>query len=196
MRTKRDFRVQRTYDALMDGFKSLLLKKPFEAITIKELCETARIRPATFYTHFKDKYDFFAFMAREIREQHFMVSAQPEVFEHSRDYFIYMIKHGFDFIEENESFLKTLETDSMLTIILHSVTDSMNAEIQKYLENDQKHGAILLAEPELLTQFFIGSMTQCTRWWLDHRKSVSKNEMIKKLSDVINKCVYWPELDG
>ncbi|MBV4429654.1 TetR/AcrR family transcriptional regulator [Clostridium tyrobutyricum] len=185
----RDLRVQKTYDALISAFESLLLEKPFEEITVKELCEKARIRPATFYTHFRDKYDFFAFLVKELRERYLNVSPTQNDTELSVDYFVHLIGRGLNFIETNELFLKALDSNSMLTVILQSVTEGVNKEIQKRLEHDQKHGVILLAEPELLTQLFIGSMTQCTRWWFTHRDQISKEEMLLKLSDIIKKCV-------
>ena len=36
-------------------------EKPFEEITINDLCNSAMIRRTTFYKHFSDKYDFFRF---------------------------------------------------------------------------------------------------------------------------------------
>lgn len=188
----RDFRVQRTYDALCESFRTLLTEKGFENITIKELCEKAHIRPATFYTHFKDKYDFFAFVVREIREQYFDVSSVPAGAEDSTDYLIRLMERGFDFVEQNQMFLQAIDADSMLPVILHSVTDKMNEDIQTLLEYDKNKGAVLLAKPELLTQLFVGSMMQCTRWWLMHQGNKTKEEMSEELEDVIRKCIQWP----
>ena len=68
MKEKRtDLRTQKVYDALIEAFTELLSEKTFEKITVKELCDRARTRTATFYNHFEDKYDFFAFMILEKR---------------------------------------------------------------------------------------------------------------------------------
>lgn len=53
---------------LCTAFIELLSKKKFEDITVNELCEKALIRRATFYTHFLDKYDFFAYFVRQNRD--------------------------------------------------------------------------------------------------------------------------------
>lgn len=49
--------AKRTLDALRREMFSLLAEKPFEAITVGELCENAQYPRATFYNYFDDKYD-------------------------------------------------------------------------------------------------------------------------------------------
>ncbi len=53
-----DLRIQKTYAALTGAFIDLLQIKSFEQITVKELCDNAIVRTATFYNHFADKYAF------------------------------------------------------------------------------------------------------------------------------------------
>lgn len=60
MNEKRDLRVQKTYTALFSAFENLITKKNFEDITVRELCDLALVRTATFYKHFTDKYDFLS----------------------------------------------------------------------------------------------------------------------------------------
>ena len=55
---KEDLRVRKTKKALFDAFMSLLAKKPYEDITINELCDAADVRRATFYKHYSDKVSF------------------------------------------------------------------------------------------------------------------------------------------
>ena len=70
MEKKIDLRLQKTYLALRNAFTELMEEKRFEELTVNELCDRALIRRTTFYKHFADKYDYFAFYIRE------MVSSQ------------------------------------------------------------------------------------------------------------------------
>ena len=54
-----DLRIQKTYQSLIGAFLQLLKEKPFETITVHEICDMAMVRRATFYKHFGDKYEFF-----------------------------------------------------------------------------------------------------------------------------------------
>ena len=47
-----DLRIQKTYAALTRAFTDLLKVKSFEQITVRELCDAAMVRTATFYNHF------------------------------------------------------------------------------------------------------------------------------------------------
>jgi len=54
-----DRRVRRTRDRLGDALVALMHEKPFDAITVGEVLERARVGRSTFYAHFRDKNDLF-----------------------------------------------------------------------------------------------------------------------------------------
>lgn len=49
--------AQRTLPAFSQAMLELLTQKPFEKITVNELCETCNYPRATFYNYFDDSYD-------------------------------------------------------------------------------------------------------------------------------------------
>ena len=65
-----DLRIQKTYAALTRAFTDLLKAKSFEQITVKELCDAAIVRTATFYNHFSDKYEFADFVIRDTLQRY------------------------------------------------------------------------------------------------------------------------------
>jgi AcrR family transcriptional regulator len=69
MEHKDDLRVRRTKKALNEAFIKLLSEKPFEDITINELCDTAGVRRATFYKHYSDKFGFLTAYTRALRDK-------------------------------------------------------------------------------------------------------------------------------
>lgn len=56
MVNQEDPRVLRTRQLIRTAFKDLLLRKGFDALTIKDIAQEATINRATFYAHFEDKY--------------------------------------------------------------------------------------------------------------------------------------------
>ena len=52
-----DLRIEKTEKGIKNAFIELRSKKPLEKITVRELCEIARINKSTFYSHYKDIYD-------------------------------------------------------------------------------------------------------------------------------------------
>ena len=62
MRTSpsRDLRVTKTLEAIDVTFRAMMLEKGFAAITVKELCERARINKKTFYRYYETLEDLMA----------------------------------------------------------------------------------------------------------------------------------------
>lgn len=54
---KTDARVRYTKDIIQKTFLELLVEKPINKITVKEICELAEINRGTFYKHYQDVYD-------------------------------------------------------------------------------------------------------------------------------------------
>ena len=46
-----DLRTEKTESSIINAFIELRAKKPLEKITVKELCQLARINKSTFYAH-------------------------------------------------------------------------------------------------------------------------------------------------
>jgi len=49
-------KVQYTRMVLADGLIELMKTKPFDSITVKELCDLANVHRSTFYIHYEDIY--------------------------------------------------------------------------------------------------------------------------------------------
>ena len=50
---------------LAESFKELVLEKPIEKITIKEITDRAGVIRVTFYNHFQDKYELLEWICRD-----------------------------------------------------------------------------------------------------------------------------------
>lgn len=61
--------AKRTLEAFSSEMFSLLSEKPFEEITVGELCENAQYPRATFYNYFDDKYDLLNYCWMSLAEK-------------------------------------------------------------------------------------------------------------------------------
>lgn len=52
-----DYRIEKTKHSIYNAFIEMRAHKPLERITVKEICELARINKSTFYAHYVDIYD-------------------------------------------------------------------------------------------------------------------------------------------
>lgn len=69
-----DKRIRKTRQNIQQALVRLLAKRPFEQITVTELCAEASTSRVTFYTHYSDKYEVaeevFAGMTRLATEEY------------------------------------------------------------------------------------------------------------------------------
>lgn len=61
-----DKRAIKSKNAIIATFLALIKTKPVERLTVKELCEKARINKSTFYAHYHDLQDLSAQLEAEL----------------------------------------------------------------------------------------------------------------------------------
>ncbi|UQK39701.1 TetR/AcrR family transcriptional regulator [Faecalibacterium sp. I4-1-79] len=176
--TRIDLRTRKVYDALIEAFVKLLAEKQFEDITVKELCDCARTRTATFYNHFSDKYDFFAFMVKE-KLSSFMLSSdtinEDDTFE---KYCISILNNSLDFIEEHKQMAQHIMTDSLLSIMMNSISKEFTDQFRIRMEREHLRDV----DPEIITQMLIGAMSRSARWWMNRMSVTSRDEIVSQFS--------------
>ena len=176
--TRIDLRTRKVYDALIEAFVKPLAEKQFEDITVKELCDCARTRTATFYNHFSDKYDFFAFMVKE-KLSSFMLSSdtinEDDTFE---KYCISILNNSLDFIEEHKQMAQHIMTDSLLSIMMNSISKEFTDQFRIRMEREHLRDV----DPEIITQMLIGAMSRSARWWMNRMSVTSRDEIVSQFS--------------
>lgn len=65
---KEDLRVIKTIEAIKSSFEGLICEKDYEKITVKELCERARINKKTFYHYYPTLDDLLSEMQMELTQ--------------------------------------------------------------------------------------------------------------------------------
>ncbi len=63
---KTDARVRYTKRILKESFLTLLMEKPVNKITVKEVCELAELNRATFYAHYSDCFALMESIEQEL----------------------------------------------------------------------------------------------------------------------------------
>ena len=56
-------------DLLSEGLYILMQQKPFEKITIKQICDKTGVIRGTFYNHFMDKYEALEYLIHRMYNQ-------------------------------------------------------------------------------------------------------------------------------
>ena len=85
--------AEKTKDAIVSAFNSLIETTDFDKITVQMICDRAEVGRTTFYRHFKDKYDVMNYnYMRWIQE--YLMQGEIHTFE---DFFNIMTAEGTEF---------------------------------------------------------------------------------------------------
>lgn len=146
-----DLRVIKTEKALFLAFQGLMEKYNFEEITVNMLCEEAMVRRATFYKHFLDKYDFFAWYVKCIQEIFISEYRKKQISEES--YFGSLTRELLDFVDENRSFVQHITQSNAYPTLTQIVENTIYQDVLQMIRN---YDGNRLMSPEECASFFTG----------------------------------------
>ena len=182
---KIDLRIQRTYKSLQDALMDLLYEKSFDDITVGELCDKAMIRRATFYKHFGDKYELFAFSIRELLEQFRQKNSMEYDEKQSKTFYVSMIDYSLQFVEMHSDILKSMIKSKNSQILFDILSTEIEHDIRSHLRQDEKNGANLPAKPELLATMITGSLVYTMKWWVTQNSQIPRQELVQVVTSLI-----------
>lgn len=177
MERKLDFRIQRTYKLLTDALIELLAEKDFESISVSEICEKAMVRRATFYKHFGDKYELYAFIIRQLQDEFKKSHTGDYDTSRPQTFYIMMIRDVLQFANENRLIVTSIFKNSGAGKLTDILSDEIEMDIQTHLKEDESNGAILPGKPELLASMITGALVYTIKRWLINDMNVSIEEM-------------------
>ena len=184
MEPKTDLRILRTYRSLNEAFTELMEEKRFEDITVGELCERAMIRRTTFYKHFADKYEYFTFYIKELREN-FESSLAPDIAAYRADsYFLSMGRELYHFISEHKKLVENVMESNMLSSLLDLLYDLIKRDLTELITDEcrRRGEKTKRADIELIAAFYSGGLIYTMRWWQESRIDVTEEEFCAALS--------------
>ncbi len=132
--------AKRTLTAFSNGMLSLLTEKPFEEITVGELCEGTQYPRATFYNYFDDKYDLLEYCWQTLAAQ----IGLSEYYHAPENEMLYLyFDRIYDFTRENRSaasqiLLHNPENGYMVSSFRSFLNGQMRAIFQKCTDAAEK----------------------------------------------------------
>lgn len=159
MEKKIDLRLQKTYQSLNRAFTELLEEKRFEELTVGELCDRAAIRRTTFYKHFADKYDYFAFYIREMMDalQHHLPQDTPSL----SAAFVHVCRELLDFLHVHRRMVSNIRGSSMFPLLLDILLNQFTQDITELLRRLRPEDAREPGKLEGIAAFYAGGMIGC-----------------------------------
>lgn len=185
MNEKTDLRIQRTYKLLTDALLEMLNEESFEEITVRNLCQRAMVRPATFYKHFGDKYELFTFIVKEKQRQFHTENPFKSDPKRPQTYYVGLIEQTLGFFEENKSLVRGVFDSSGSAVLVNMMSEQIEEQLCREFKADEKRRAIMPGKPELMAPLFTGALMYLSYWWVRHNWEVPKDELVRECVKIL-----------
>lgn len=176
-----DLRIKKTYRALFDAFTELLEEHRFEDLTVAMLCDRAMIRRTTFYKHFRDKNDYFAFYIDELMSglpqkragEGGTVSADDvRVLRHE------VFTEAMDLILAHEQLMDNILASSMSGMLTSMICDRIARSIRERVMSALDEDALAPVSLDTTAEFVAGGIIRLfTMWWESGHDLERRSEM-------------------
>lgn len=164
-----DLRIKKTYRALFEAFTELLEEHRFEDVTVAMLCDRAMIRRTTFYKHFRDKNDYFAFYIDELMTGLPQNRADTAGAESVED--VQVLRHevfadAMDMILAHEQLMDNILESSMSGMLTSMICDRIAHSIRERVMITLDEDALAPVSLETTSEFIAGGIIRLfTKWW-------------------------------
>ena len=187
MNGKIDLRIVKTYSKLKEALSLMMQQTPFDDITVFELCEKAGVRRATFYKHFKDKYDFLKIItAGIIDEIADSLFSSDYTLSSPVDYFTRFVNEVIVYFDDRPHILSNILNSNAFPILFDIITDCTKVALLENLNEAQKIGAHLTTRIDLTANFINGGIAKILLEWFKTR-SISKEMLLSDINDILAK---------
>lgn len=183
-----DLRIRKTYMMLHNAFTELMEQKRFEDLTVQELCERAMIRRTTFYKHFADKYEYFAYYLKEVGAS-FQDQLPPDVLtEDVNSYFLHMSRELLRFIAGNEKLVRNVADSSLFPVLMDSLSEYIRQDVTQVLRRMPSAAQMSALQTEGVAAFYAGGLINTLRLMLRRGSGISEEQMLQVISSFLE---HW-----
>ena len=186
---REDLRVRKTKRALGEAFMELLAERPFDEITVNELCDRAKIRRATFYKHYADKLDYLAAFTRTLRDNfdgYIWKSEKPDA---TGEYYIAYVRGVLEFIDRNKAAVDNLMNCGLFPSVLSIVMEQNLADTEARLCASVEAGMRLYVHTDVAAAMLTGGVANIIYTWLRGGKKRSSRELAAEIKALVTATI-------
>ncbi len=179
LRGTEDLRVIKTINGIKAAFESLICEKEYRKITVKELCERARINKKTFYHYYETLDALLAEMQGELSSEYIErikdYALPDELDKVNREFFIYSSQQGLAYEKITCSGTYSWIRDEMIKKVNSAGWDG-----------SEKYQKLSEYEKTLLMCFINNSVIGAYRQWVDDEKRLPIEEAIELTNRIVS----------
>ncbi|MFJ8237006.1 TetR-like C-terminal domain-containing protein [Ureibacillus sp. NPDC094379] len=182
-----DRRTKKTKQHLRNALASLIQETDFQSITVQDITDRADINRATFYSHYRDKYDFVEKIAEEILGEFEDIinskgstsSYSPSTYQLNLSIFMHIEKHNI--------FYKTIFSIKGSSKFLMQLLDILNATIDRRRTLKHTYEKERVVPTDIVNSFIASAYIGVIKNWIDHEMPYPPEYIAEKLTYLLER---------
>lgn len=179
-----DLRMQRTFRLISDALFELVLKQPFEEISVTDICKKAMVHRTTFYKHFEDKYQLLETMFSD--EQRKFIEIHIEEGESEQEYYGRVIRQMFEYARNYKVFFVQSAAHTKNDFMANLLRNTISTYLERCFRIDESRLGVPSSIPiAIMSEYYTGAAIALVMWWLQNDMQISIDEMVNYMSLMI-----------
>lgn len=173
-----DLRVIKTIEAINKAFESLICEKNYDKITVKELCDRAKINKKTFYKYYETLDFLLAEMQKKLSTEYIdrikQYSLPEELDKVNREFFIYSSNKGLAYEKITCSRAYNSIRNDMISEV-NEIGWGKSEQYQKLSDYEKK----------ILMKFINNTVLTAYSQWIEDEKKIPLEEVISLTNSIV-----------
>ena len=179
-----DLRQRKTRRLLVEALAQLLEERPFQELSVVDICRRAMVHRTTFYSHFNDKQELLRYLLEGL-ERECAATCLPQDPERSpREYLLTAARNAFQFFARRRALYRAC-FNSGADMRAHTLEDCAAAELCRLFSEPRFRTASPQVDPQVAAHFYTGAMLSLIRWWLTSDDPLPASYLLANLEQFI-----------
>lgn len=176
---KLDRRIQKSKQAIMEAFMTLVLEKNLENITIGEIAEKANVNRGTIYLHFTDKYD----LRDKCLDFYLTQLTEACIQDHRGENLASMssIIRIFEHLEANYEFYSSMLSNKESLVFRKRMKEIFRDGLIARLDLSEEK-----SKKEITVEFLVSAGVGVLEWWIYNSKPYPAQIIVEQLWQLFN----------
>lgn len=152
-----DLRQKKTRRLLVEALAQLLTERPFQELSVVDICRRAMVHRTTFYAHFNDKQELLHYLLEGL-EQECVATCLPQDPDRSpREYLLTAAQNVFQFFAQHRTLYRACLNSGADTRV-QTLEACAAGELCRLLSEPRFRAVSPQVDPEVAARFYAGAM--------------------------------------
>ena len=179
-----DLRQKKTRALLVSALAQLLEERPFQELSVVDICRRAMVHRTTFYAHFNDKQELLRYLLEGMERECAALCLREDPDSSPRAYLLAAAQRFFTFFQERRALYRAC-LNSGADADAHVLEDCAARKLEELLSQPRFRAVTPNVDPQVAAHFYTGAMLSLIRWWLSSDNPPTQEHLLKNLAQFV-----------